>query len=154
MFSHFHFPKVASKCVERGWFSQPDGIMFSLFRQLLPQNRNNVLVAYRKTKVLLVHLRGEWTLFEKTSSGKMRSIQEYETFGPELKTHFRIIFLPISFFSIWTDIWWLTHKRNMFFNSPEIFSATLFVFPIYWRLHTHLLQMSGNVFPTRPHFET
>ena len=61
--------------------------MFSLFRQLLPQNRNNVLVAYRKTKVLLVHLRGEWTLFEKTSSGKMRPIQEYETFGPELKTH-------------------------------------------------------------------
>ena len=32
--------------------------------------------------------------------------------------------------------------------SQEIFSATLFVFPIYWSLHTHLLQMSGNVFPS------
>ena len=45
----------------------------------------------------------------------------------------------------------LPQERNAFAQQG---GNIFFVLPIYWSLHTHLLQMSGNVFPTASHFET
>ena len=67
-----------------------------------------------------------------------------------VKGHF--YFLPQDIFQR-TEIFCFTGRKysvsrdgNILFHRPEIFSATLFVFPIYWSLHTRLPQMSTNVF--------